>query len=95
MNENVIVKENEFDKPLIHKVDSIIDTCVRDITNFFIHLIIIKTIILILVQILLYKWITIVKYVINISTTKANICILNQNQKEFDKCEDIVLSILI
>ena len=28
--ENVIVKEYEFDKPLIHKIDSIIDNCIRD-----------------------------------------------------------------
>ena len=28
--ENVIVKEYEFDKPLIHKIDSIIDNCIID-----------------------------------------------------------------
>ena len=27
---NVIVKEYEIDKPLIHKIDSIIDNCIRD-----------------------------------------------------------------
>ena len=30
MNENVIVRENDFDEPLIHKVDSIIDDCIGD-----------------------------------------------------------------
>ena len=29
-NENVIVKEYEFDKQLIHKIDSIIDNCITD-----------------------------------------------------------------
>ena len=33
----------------------------------------------ILVQILLYEWFTIAKYAINRSTTRPNICILNQN----------------
>ena len=28
-----IVKENEFDKPLIHKIDSINDNCIRDCHN--------------------------------------------------------------
>ena len=32
-NENVIVKEYEIDKPLIQKIDSIIDICVRDCHN--------------------------------------------------------------
>ena len=32
MNENQLtfVKEYEFDKPLIHMIDSIIDNCIRD-----------------------------------------------------------------
>ena len=30
MNKNVIVKEYEFDKPLIQKIDSINDKCIRD-----------------------------------------------------------------
>ena len=30
LNENVIVKENEFDKPLIQKIEGIIDDCIRD-----------------------------------------------------------------
>ena len=30
MNENILVKEYEFDKPLIQKIDSIIDDCIRD-----------------------------------------------------------------
>ena len=33
MNENVIVKAYEFDKPLIQKIDSIIDDCIRDCHN--------------------------------------------------------------
>ena len=42
----------------------------------------------------MYKWITIVKYVINISITRANICISYQNLiKKFDKSEHIVLSL--
>ena len=28
MNKNVLVKEYEFEKPLIHKIDSVIDTCI-------------------------------------------------------------------
>ena len=32
-NENVIVKEYEFDKPLIQKKDSIIDNCIRHCHN--------------------------------------------------------------
>ena len=35
--ENVIVKEYEFDKPLIHKIDSIIDNCIRDCHNKYFH----------------------------------------------------------
>ena len=30
MNESVIVKEYEFNKPLLQKVDSITDDCVKD-----------------------------------------------------------------
>ena len=30
MNENVIVKVKEFDEPLIQKIDSMIDNCIRD-----------------------------------------------------------------
>ena len=33
MNENVIVKEYEFDKPVFHKIDSSIDNCTRDCHN--------------------------------------------------------------
>ena len=33
MNESVAVKENEFMKPLILKIDSIIDNCNRDCNN--------------------------------------------------------------
>ena len=35
--ENVIVKEYEFDKPLIHKIDSIIDNCIRDCHYKYFH----------------------------------------------------------
>ena len=35
--ENVIVKEYEFDKPLIQKIDSIIDKCIRDCHNKYFH----------------------------------------------------------
>ena len=31
--ENVIVKDYELDEPLIHKIDSIIDNCIRDCHN--------------------------------------------------------------
>ena len=37
MNENVIVEVNEFDKPLIQKIDSIIDDCIRDFRNKYFH----------------------------------------------------------
>ena len=39
MNENqlAIVKEYEFDKPLIHKIDTIIDHCFRDCHNKNFH----------------------------------------------------------
>ena len=35
--ENVIVKEYEIDNPLIQKIDSIIDNCVRDCLNKYFH----------------------------------------------------------
>ena len=35
--ENVIVKEYEIDNPLIQKVDSIIDNCIRDCHNKYFH----------------------------------------------------------
>ena len=35
--ENVIVKEYEFDKPLIQKIYSIIDNCIRDCHNKYFH----------------------------------------------------------
>ena len=35
--ENVIVKEYEFDKPLIQKIDSIIDNCIKDCHNKYFH----------------------------------------------------------
>ena len=37
MNENVIVKQYEFDKPLIQKIDSIIDNCIRDCHYKYFH----------------------------------------------------------
>ena len=37
LNENVIVKEYEFDNPLIHKIDSIIDNSIRDCHNKYFH----------------------------------------------------------
>ena len=37
MKENVIVKEYEFDKPLIQKIDSIIDNCIRDCHHKYFH----------------------------------------------------------
>ena len=35
--EKVIVKEYEFDKPLIQKIDSIIDNCIRDCHHKYFH----------------------------------------------------------
>ena len=35
--ENVIVMEYEFDKPLIHKIDSTIDNCIRDCHHKYFH----------------------------------------------------------
>ena len=37
MNENVIVKEHEFDNPLIQKIDSMIDDCIRDCHHKYFH----------------------------------------------------------
>ena len=37
MNESVIVKEYGFDKPLIQKLDSIIDNCIRDCHDKYFH----------------------------------------------------------
>ena len=36
-NENVIVREYEFDSPLITKIDSIIDNCIRGCHNKYFH----------------------------------------------------------
>ena len=35
--ENVIVEEYEIDNPLIQKIDSIIDNCIRDCHNKYFH----------------------------------------------------------
>ena len=39
MNENqlTVVKENEFDKPRVHKIDSIIDNCNRNCHIKYFH----------------------------------------------------------
>ena len=37
INEMTIVKEYEFDKPLFHKINSIIDNCIRDCNNKCFH----------------------------------------------------------
>ena len=38
MNENLLfVKEYNFDNPLIHKIDSIIDECIRDCLHKYFH----------------------------------------------------------
>ena len=37
MNAIVIVREYEFDKPLIQKIDSLIDNCIRDCHNKYFH----------------------------------------------------------
>ena len=37
MNENVIVKEYEYIKPLIQKIDSIFDNCIRDCDKKYFH----------------------------------------------------------
>ena len=37
MNKNVIVKEYEFDKPLIQKIDSLIDNSMRNCHNKYFH----------------------------------------------------------
>ena len=33
----IIVKEYEFDKPNIHKIDSIMDSCIRNCQNKLLH----------------------------------------------------------
>ena len=37
MNENVIVKEYDFNKPLIQKIDSLIDNSIRDCHDKYFH----------------------------------------------------------
>ena len=37
MKENDIVKENEFDNPVIQKIDSMVDNCIRDCHNKYFH----------------------------------------------------------
>ena len=37
MYENVIVKEYEYFKPFIRKIDSLIDICIRDCHNKYFH----------------------------------------------------------
>ena len=37
MNENVIIKVYEFDKPLFVKIDSITDDCIRDCHDKYFH----------------------------------------------------------
>ena len=37
LNENVIVKQYEFDNPLIQKIDSLIDNSIRDCHNKYFH----------------------------------------------------------
>ena len=37
MNENVFGKEYEFNKPLIQKMDSLIDECIRDCHHKYFH----------------------------------------------------------
>ena len=37
LTENVIVKEYEFDNPLIQKIDSLIDNSIRDCHNKYFH----------------------------------------------------------
>ena len=37
MNENVIVKDYEFDKPLIQMINSILHNCIRDCRNKIFH----------------------------------------------------------
>ena len=53
----IIFKEYEFNKPLIQKIDSIIDDCIRDChyNYFFLHLIIYMNIILILQILVIMK----------------------------------------
>ena len=37
MNDDINVKEFKFNEPLIHKIDSIIDNCIRDCHNKYFH----------------------------------------------------------
>ena len=37
MNDNIIVKEYEFNNPLIQRIDSLIDTSIRDCHNKYFH----------------------------------------------------------
>ena len=37
LNENVVVKEYEFDNPLIQKIDSLIDNSIKDCHNKYFH----------------------------------------------------------
>ena len=37
LNENFIVKENEFNNPFIQKIDSTIDICIKDCHNKYFH----------------------------------------------------------
>ena len=37
VKENVVVKEYEIDKPLIQKIDSMIDNCIRDCHHKYFH----------------------------------------------------------
>ena len=37
MNESFNVEQHDFDKPLIHEIDSIIDSFIRDCNNKFFH----------------------------------------------------------
>ena len=38
MKENIIGREYEFDKPLIQKIDSLIDNCIRDCHKEYFHI---------------------------------------------------------
>ena len=38
LNECTVVKEYGFIKPLIHKIDSLIDDCIRDSRNRYFHI---------------------------------------------------------
>ena len=36
-NQSTVFKEHEFDKPLTHKIDSILDSCFRDCHSKYFH----------------------------------------------------------